>query len=127
MQWAHVLLTLNSVLPIQGSQPITYDSGRNLLPWDPKHQRLLEEGMGPQPQEGPGCRGGIYKAAPVLLMKFLSISKKFQNNEHYRRGEYELIHMTAKLPFKLLMNKIYLINDVKEHFYSFLSSRRCLE
>lgn len=52
-------------------------------------------------------------------MKFLSISKKFQNNEHYRRGEYELTHMTAELAFKLLMNKIYLTNDVKEHFLQF--------
>lgn len=47
-----VLFTLNR-LPIQGSWPITYDSGRNLLPQDPKHQRWLGEGCDARRQPGP--------------------------------------------------------------------------
>lgn len=31
-------VTLNSGLPIQGSQHVTHDSGTNLLPRDSKHQ-----------------------------------------------------------------------------------------
>lgn len=44
---------------------------------------------------------------------------KHQNNEHYRRDEYGFIHMAAKLAFKQLMNKIYLIEDVTANFLEF--------
>lgn len=129
--WTHVLFTLNSVLPIQGSQPITYESGRNLLPRDPPQMsRWLVEGLWPWTTAGPWLQVRCFaKLHLYVLWNFWLSGKTLQNNECYRRSEYEIIHMTGKRAFKQLYiwTRFIWWKTWKQIFSSFPSPERYLE